>query len=101
MKVKITKQIGKSMLVFEVEGDKELDTLTRASTFTTMPDTCTMCNSENVELSANKADKYSFVKVKCMDCGAASTMGLYQDNSGAFWKKFEKYVASAQEGGKK
>lgn len=99
MKINITKKIGKATLVVDVEGDKEIDALTRASTFTTMPDTCGLCHSDNVELVSNKADKFSYIKVKCLDCGAASTMGQYQDNTGCFWKQFEKYVPSAQKGG--
>lgn len=97
MKALIEKTIGKSKLTFEVEGAKELDMLTRVSGFTAMPDVCSLCKSTDVELISNKADTYSFVKVKCNKCTATSTMGQYKDESGVFWKEFEIYQKEPSE----
>lgn len=96
MKITVTKIIGRSTLVAEVEGEKEIDTLVKASGMTTMPDVCSLCQSNNVELTSNKAqDKYTYVKVRCLKCTATSTMGVYQDGSGVFWKPFEVYQKKA------
>ena len=89
MKILITKKIGKSTLQVEVEGQKEEDTFVSASAVTTMPDMCTLCNSEDVELTTNKAQDFTFIKVRCSKCSATSTMGTYKDKSGVFWKSFE------------
>lgn len=91
MIIKIQKKIGKSTLSFEVEGEKEIDTLAKASAFTTMPDRCELCQSENVVLDSNKAEGFTFVKIKCLDCNARSQMGQFKDGSGIFFKKWEKY----------
>ncbi|MEK6881240.1 MAG: hypothetical protein AABY22_16585 [Nanoarchaeota archaeon] len=94
MKIIVNKQIGKSSLEVEVEGAEEMDALVRASSITTMPDKCGLCSSDDVQLTSNKAqEKYTYVKVRCLNpkCGASSTMGLYQDKSGAYWKPFEIY----------
>lgn len=95
LKIVITKKIGKATLVAEVEEPKEIDALVRASGMTTMPDKCTLCQNEDVELTSNKADKFTYAKVRCRKCGATSTMGLYQDGGGVFWKEFEKYQKPA------
>lgn len=91
MRVSITKAIGKSTLTFEVEGEKEIDTLAKASAFTTMPDKCDLCQSEDVVLSSNKAESFTFVKIKCLKCNARSQMGQYKDRSGIFFKRWEVY----------
>jgi len=91
MKITINKQIGKSKLVFETEGNKAIDALVAATAFTTMPDRCTKCGGDDVVLDSNKADNYTFIKVRCQNssCRATSTMGTYKDQSGHFWKDFE------------
>ena len=89
MKIIIEKNIGKSKLSVEVEGEKDIDALVKASTITSMPDHCTLCKSDQgVELVANKAESFTFIKVRCQNpkCRATSTMGQYKDNSGGFWK---------------
>lgn len=91
MKVNITKKIGKSTLTFQIDGEKDVDTLLKVSAFTTIPDVCTLCKSDEVELTANKADAFTFIKVKCLKCGGTANMGQYKDGSGSFWKAFEKY----------
>lgn len=97
MKIIIEKNIGKSKLSVEVEGEKDIDALVKASTITSMPDHCTLCKSDQgVELVANKAESFTFIKVRCQNpkCRATSTMGQYKDNSGGFWKEFEIYNPS-------
>ena len=92
MKVQITKLVGKSTLTFEVEGEKEIDAVSKAAAFATMPDQCGMCKSKNVALDSNKAESFIFVKIKCLDCKARSQMGQFKDGSGVFFKKWEIYV---------
>lgn len=91
MKVNITKTIGKSTLTFQVEGEKDVDTLAKASFYTEMPDKCGLCGKDDVELSSNKAKGFVFVKVKCNSCNGRSNLGQFKDGSGCFWKDFEKY----------
>ena len=91
MKVNITKKVGKATLTFQVEGEKEVDTLARASGFATIPEICGLCKSEDLVLDSNRAEGYVFVKVKCLKCGGRSNMGQLKDGSGIFWKQFEKY----------
>lgn len=92
MKVQITKSIGMSQLTFEVEAEKELEALAKASFYTTAPDKCTACGSTDVMLESNKAESFTFVKIRCTKCRATANMGQYKDGSGAFWKKFEAYT---------
>lgn len=95
MKIQITKTIGKATLNVEVDADKDIDALVKASTITTIPDSCGLCKSSEVELTANKADAYTFIKVKCLKCSATSTMGQYKDGTGGFWKEFEIFKKDA------
>jgi hypothetical protein len=92
MKVLITKTIGMSSLTFEVEAEKELDALAKASFYTTAPDKCGSCGSTDVMLESNKAESFTFVKIRCNKCRATANMGQFKDGSGGFWKKFEAYV---------
>lgn len=88
MKISVQKIIGRATLNVEVEGEKDVEALTKACTITAIPDTCGLCESTDVELVANKADAYTFIKVKCLSCTATSTMGQYKDGIGGFWKPF-------------
>lgn len=92
MKINISKKVGKSTLTFQVEGEKDIDALAKASFYTTVPDKCGLCQSENVLLDTNRAEGFVFVKIKCLDCNARANMGQYKDGSGGFWKRWEKYV---------
>lgn len=91
MKVTVTKKIGKATLQFSVEGEKEVDTLAKASFYTTAPDKCGLCKSENITLDSNKAKGFTFVKIKCLDCNGRANMGQFKDGSGCFWKDWEVY----------
>ena len=97
MKITVTKIVGRSTLVAEVEGDKELDTLIRASLFASMPDECGLCKSTDVKLISNKADTYQYAKIQCGTCTATSTMGQYRDGGGGFWKEFSIYKKGVQD----
>jgi len=91
MKINITKKIGKATLTFQVEGEKERDTLFKASGFTTIPEQCGLCKGENIVLDGNEAEGYLFIKIKCLDCGGRSQMGERKDGMAIFWKAWEKY----------
>lgn len=97
MKIAVSKQIGKSKITFEAEKEKQVETLAEAAFYASTPDKCTLCNSTDVELFSNKAEGYTFVKIRCLnpDCRATAQCGQYKDGSGCFWKKFEKYIPSA------
>lgn len=98
IKTNISKKIGKSSLTFQVEGEDEVSTLLKASGFTSMPDVCGLCSSEEVFLNGTKAKGFTYIKIVCLNpkCGATSTLGQYRDGDGVFWKNFEIYT---KEGG--
>ncbi len=96
MKITVQRIVGRTTLNVEVEGEKDVEALTKAATITTIPDACGLCDSTDVSLVANKSDQYTFIKVKCMSCTAASTMGQYKDGIGGFWKAFEIYNKDAK-----
>ncbi len=65
-------------------------------------DTCGNADPEKFSFYVSKAkDKqnkeWTYVKVVCTPCGAASTLGTLLDNKGYWWKKFEKYVKPPEE----
>lgn len=91
MKINITKAIGKATLTFQVEGEKEVDTLARASFYTTMPDICSLCKSTDLELDSNRAQGFTFVKIKCLKCNGRANLGQFKDGTGCFWKSFSLY----------
>lgn len=91
MKIQITKKIGDTTAQFVIEEPKDVDALFQAGCVASMPTICSECGSSEVELSGNKADGYTFVKVHCKSCNANSTMGQYKDG-GFFWKKFERFT---------
>jgi hypothetical protein len=90
MKTTIQKQIGKSLIRFEVDEPKAKDALFMTGVLASTPDKCTLCNSEDVSLEGNKNSGYTFIKVTCKKCFAQAQLGDYKDG-GHFWKKFEKY----------
>ena len=89
MKIQIKKNLGNSAITFEIDEAKDIDALSKAGFLCEIPDKCTLCNSPDVRLSMNKAEGYTFIKVKCK-CGATAQMGQYKDG-GFFWKNFEMY----------
>ncbi len=95
MKAQITKKVGKVTFTFIVEEEKEVDALAKAAFYATTPDKCTLCKSENVSLEMNKAQDFTFVKVRCLDCRAQANLGQFKDGSGCFWKDFKEYTPEA------
>lgn len=95
MNVNIKKRLGKSVASFTFEEGKLKDALYTAAGITSIPEVCGNCHKGNLQLQSNKADKdgktYKYVKVRCMDCSATSTMGENLDGVNIFWKKFELY----------
>ena len=89
MKVNITKKVGDTTLQFQVEEPKDIDALFQAGCIASMPTHCS-CGSEDVELTGNKKDGYTFVKIKCHKCQKTSQLGQYKEG-GFFWKQFEEY----------
>lgn len=98
MKIQITKLIGKSTLTIEVEEPKAVDALASAAFYANTPDKCSVCNGTEVVLDTNKAEGFTFVKIRCLntDCRATANLGQYKDGSGLFWRKFEKYEGNAK-----
>ena len=96
MKISITKTISGITYQFEIEAEKEVDALAEAATYASMPEKCTLCESQNVHLSSNKAEGFTFVKIICRDCNARANLGQYKDG-GCFWKSFEKYEPKPKE----
>ena len=94
MKIIVKKKIGKSVLSFEVEGSKLPEVLEKAAFASSTPDKCTVCGSEDLELSSNKSDSFTFIKIRCLnpDCRATAKLGQYKDGNGGFWRKFEKWT---------
>ena len=98
MIVKINKKIGNTTLQFEVEGGDSVEALYNTSSFTTIPESCGLCGSNNLVLDGMKAKTkegkiVTYIKIKCLDpkCGASSTAGVRMEDRGLFWKPFEKY----------
>lgn len=102
MKVGIKKKIGRSVLSFDFEEGKIKDALFIAAGITTMPEICGNCQSANIQLQSNKAEKegktYKYIKIRCADCKATSTMGENLDGVNVFWKRFEVYNPNFNEG---
>ena len=96
MKIYVKKQIGASSFTFEFENANTVEALFTAGTLSGTPDKCSLCGSEEVELEGSKAKGYTFVKVKCLKCGARAQLGQYKEG-GQFWKAFEKYQPKESE----
>ena len=93
-KISIAKKVGISTFTFWVEEEDFREALASASFYAGTPDRCGVCEGEDVTLDSNRTTEgYLYVKVRCLDekCKATSTLGIYKDNKGGFWKKFEKY----------
>jgi len=88
MKVNITKKIGQTTYVFQVEEEKDLDALSLAGSIGSMPEKCGHCGSEDVRLTSNKNSGFTFVKVVCDKCNYQSNLGQFKDG-GFFWKQWE------------
>jgi hypothetical protein len=96
MKINITKTINGITYAFEVSADKEIDALSQAAVYASMPEKCSICDSPKVHLSTNKAEGFTFVKMICEDCNSRANLGQYKEG-GVFWKSFEKYIPKVKE----
>ena len=97
-KISIAKKVGKSEFTFWVDEEDFREGLAVAAFYAGTPDKCGICGSEDVTLDSNRTTEgYLYVKVRCLDekCGGVATLGVYKDNKGGFWKKFEKYEPKA------
>lgn len=95
MKIKLNKQVGDTSLQFEIKEGNVKNAMFLAGGIANIPTECGECGSTNVSLSSNVGENeegsFEYVKVRCKECGATSTMGSYQKQNGIFWKQFEKY----------
>ena len=98
MKLIVKSKIGSVIYQFEIEEQKELETLHKAIVLTSPRKKCTVCESigyENKYLTTNKSkdkegETFTYVNCKCAKCGARSSLGQYKAG-GYFWKDYEKY----------
>ena len=94
---KVNVKLGQASFQFEIEGEKELEVISKCATLGNPPRRCTLCDSENVVLASRHADSFIFIKVACLDCHAEAALGQYRSGDGYFWKhKFERYEKGAQ-----
>ena len=98
MKVIVKSKIGSVIYQFEVEEQKELETLHKAIVLTSPRKKCNVCDSigyENKYLTTNKSkdkegETFTYINCKCAKCGSRSSLGQYKAG-GYFWKDYEKY----------
>ena len=95
MKIKIQKRLGTTTLQFEIDEPKEVEALAKAGMLASAPEICGLCKSQNITLLGKKAKGYTFVEVKCLECGASSSLGQYKEG-GIFWKQWLKYQPQLQ-----
>ena len=98
MKATVKTKIGSVIYEFEIEEQKELETLHKAIVLTSPIKKCNVCESigyENKYLTTNKSTTeegtFTYVSCKCAKCGARSTLGQYKAG-GYFWKDYEQYA---------
>ena len=93
MKITVKKNLGNAILEVICEGKDEKETIARA-TFFTQPDYCGLCKGTNIVWASNKAKTkdgmFTYIKRKCLKCGAESTAGEYKEG-GLFWKEWDIY----------
>ncbi|HED05175.1 MAG TPA: hypothetical protein ENI61_00655 [Ignavibacteria bacterium] len=94
MKINVKTTVGKVKYDFEIEDQKEMETLHKAIVLGNPPKYCHICeNAENDHfvLDSNKDKEGNiYVKVTCTHKGCFATASLGQYKAGGyFWKKFE------------
>jgi hypothetical protein len=94
MRIEVIKKIGSSQFKFEVDEPKEVEALAKAGMLASAPERCELCKGE-VTLNGKKAKGYTFVEIRCKECGATASLGQYKEG-GFFWKRFEKYQPEAR-----
>jgi hypothetical protein len=105
MEININKKIGSNVLQIKIDEKDTKEALSQAIFFTER-DICLFekadgkrCYSENVIWETNKAKTdngtFTYIKRRCLACGATSTAGEYKDG-GFFWKKWELFKKDNQ-----
>lgn len=95
MKITVFKKLNNATLEVEIDEKTEKEAIAKA-TFFTQPDYCGLCKGTNIVWNSNKAQAkdgsgtFTYIKRKCLKCGAESTAGEYKDG-GLFWKAWEIY----------
>lgn len=97
MKITVKSKIGEVVYQFEIEEQKELETLHKAIVLANPRKTCNECGAVGYEtkyLTTNKSTNdegtFTYVNTKCGKCGARSKLGQYKAG-GYFWNEYEKY----------
>lgn len=99
MKVNVKTKVGRVEYNFEVEDQKEMETLHKAVVLGNPPTYCQECKNNNPDhfsMDSNKDKEGNvYVNVVCTHegCFAKAKLGQYKAG-GFFWHKFEKYVRS-------
>lgn len=93
----VKKKIGKEVHSFSVEGEDLFDVvLTSRNLSFGNVDRCGECGSEDLELSAHKAQsKHRYVTINCKKCKAYLNFGQQQENKSIF------YLRTRMEGDRK
>lgn len=97
MRVVVKTKIGSVIYQFEIEEQKELETLHKAIVLTSPRKKCNVCDTigyENKYLTTNKSTTdegtFTYINCKCAKCGARSKLGQYKAG-GYFWNSYEEY----------
>jgi len=95
MKATVKMSLGSAEFEFEINEDKELETLHKIAVLGNPPTVCDECGNDNptqFKLTSNKDKEANiYVNVRCQKCGADAKLGLYK-SGGYFFHKFVKYV---------
>lgn len=88
----ITKQVGKNAYQFTFTGKDFYEVVTESQqlSFNGVRN-CGICQKDNLIIKAyeTKEDKYQYVKVQCIDCGATLTFGKAKKDGAYFLRKNE------------
>ena len=103
MKVTVKTKIGSVVYQFDIEEQKELETLHKAIVLTSPRKTCSVCKSvgyDNKYLTTNKSTTdegtFTYINCKCAKCGSRSKLGQYKAG-GYFWNDYEEYIPKTQQ----
>lgn len=105
MKITSTYKIGTDTITFEADGADVKEQFMQLSNIKPRLycDVCKNTDPSYFRLFCNEKDGITYVKLICYgekgSCKSQSSLGTFKNNKGYFWRKFEKYIPSAQEGG--
>lgn len=93
MKAIVKTVVGKVEYQFELDGDKEIDTLQKLIALGNPPTFCDECSNDAAEdfrLYSNKDNEANtYIHMVCKKCGAQAKLGQYK-SGGFFWHNFKK-----------